>query len=376
MCSNMHKWHVFCTNAQQEKFSKSSKVTNLESHCPHVHTFALHIDAIQSYFPEYFGQDIEVFEGNTGYDSSLETQQLDPQQEDGQEDNEGNFDIETGLWTFPALTTFKPKEMMDPQLIQHTKTCPMKAIEDSTIELKPNPFDHNNMLKNCDCGVGYSNNTDYTLKDHCTLYTRIGPVCCAYFNLPCVNGNCQLEFHEVTEEQGICFSSKVTCAGDEIGWDFVQDVVSKRTSFKAYCDDMTRKYQTNNPLSTGFMSINTFLKWFFGWISNMKIDFRKEIDPVCGYNPKVLGCDGTHIGVSIKHLHLDKPVTQPDLDELKKAKHQRIKRLLIGQKSTREAICYCCNDIMGKITDEQRAKYVNPQQTHLDLYQAVQMKCS
>ena len=64
----------------------------------------------------------------------------------------------------------------------------------------------------------------------------------------------------------------------------------------------------------------------------MKIDFRKEIDPVCGYNPKILTCDGTHIGVSIKHLHLDKPVTQPDTDEIMKAKHQRIRRLLIGKK--------------------------------------------
>ena len=53
--------------------------------CAHL---PLHIDAIQSYFPEYFGQDIEVFEVNTGYDSSQDTQ-LDPQQEDGQEDNEG-----------------------------------------------------------------------------------------------------------------------------------------------------------------------------------------------------------------------------------------------------------------------------------------------
>ena len=73
---------------------------------------------------------------------------------------------------------------------------------------------------------------------------------------------------------------------------------------------------------------------------------------------------------------MDKPVTQPDLDEVKKAKHQRIKMLLIGQKSTREAIRYCCNDILGKITNEERAKYVNPQQTHLNLHQTVQMKCS
>ena len=157
---------------------------------------------------------------------------------------------------------------------------------------------------------GYSQETEYTLKGHSTLYTRMGPVRCSVFNLPCHNGTCELKFEEVAEEQGICFSSKVTCVGDEIGWDFVQDVVTKRTSFKAYCEDMTRKYQTNNPMSPSFMSINTFLKWFFGWMSNMKLDFRKEIDPVCGYHPKILACDGTHIGVSIKHLHLDKPITQ------------------------------------------------------------------
>ena len=47
----------------------------------------------------------------------------------------------------------------------------MKAIQESTIELKPNPFGQNNTLKNCNCGGGYSNNTDYTLQGHSTLYT-------------------------------------------------------------------------------------------------------------------------------------------------------------------------------------------------------------
>ena len=48
-----------------------------------------------------------------------------------------------------------------------------------------------------------------------------------------------MKFEEVAEQNGICFTLKVTCAGDKIGWDFVQDVITKRTSFKAYCDDMT-----------------------------------------------------------------------------------------------------------------------------------------
>ena len=180
--------------------------------------------------------------------------------------------------------------------------------ENGCVELKQHGH-KNNALRMCECGAGYAQETEYTLKGHSTLYTRMGPVHCSLFNLTCHNRICELTFEEVAEEEGMCFSTKVTCADDEIGWDFVQDVVTKRTSFKAYCDDMTRKYQTINPMSPNFMSINTFLKSFFGCMSNMKLDFRKEIDPVCGYNPKILECDGTHIGVSIKHLHLDKPVT-------------------------------------------------------------------
>ena len=44
----------------------------------------------------------------------------------------------------------------------------------------------------------------------------------------------------------------------------------------------------------------------------MNIDFRKEIDPWCEYNPKILVCDGTHVGISLKNLKLANPVTAPD----------------------------------------------------------------
>ena len=44
----------------------------------------------------------------------------------------------------------------------------------------------------------------------------------------------------------------------------------------------------------------------------MKIDFRKEVDPWCKYEPKLLACDGTHVGVSIKHIKLNNPVTAVD----------------------------------------------------------------
>ena len=62
-------------------------------------------------------------------------------------------------------------------------------------------------------------------------------------------------------------------------------------------------------------SVKTFIGWFFGWLSTFKIDFRKEIDPYCGHNPKMLACDGTHISVSLQHLRLDNPVTKADIND-------------------------------------------------------------
>ena len=231
--------------------TKSAKVENAKGLCPHVQTIATHMDSVKSYFPEYFASHVEMSHENN------------PHEEENTEDNEllddnieGNFDVQTGLWDFHSLTKFKPKDMMDPQLIKYTKKRIITTLEEnSCVQLKPNPY-NNKTLRMCDCGAGYSPETEYTLKWHSTLYTRMGPVRCSVFNLPCQNGTCELKFEEVAEEQGIYFAFKVTCAGDEIGWDFVQDVVTKRTSFKAFCEDMTRKYKTNNPMSPSFMSIH------------------------------------------------------------------------------------------------------------------------
>ena len=68
---------------------------------------------------------------------------------------------------------------------------------------------------------------------------------------------------------------------------------------------MTRQYVTNNINTGKFMSPNTFIKWLFDWLCCFKIDFCKHIDPRCRYNPKLLACDGTHIGVSVRSIMLD-----------------------------------------------------------------------
>ena len=79
------------------------------------------------------------------------------------------------------------------------------------------------------------------------------------------------------------------------------------------------------------MSVNTFVKWIFAWMGSMKIDFRKEVDPWCKYEPTVLACDGTHIGVSIKNMKLSTPVTSvDDVDTQVNPSHKRLVPHVVG----------------------------------------------
>ena len=126
--------------------------------------------------------------------------------------------------------------------------------------------------------------------------------------------NCCLAY---TGEQNTShFLSNYTCAGDEIGWDFVSMVKSSKMSFTSFCNEMTRKHKTSNILSAPFMTISTFVKWIFSWMGSMQINFFwKEVDPWCKYEPKILACDGAHIAVSMKYMKLDNPITIPDNTE-------------------------------------------------------------
>ena len=133
---------------------------------------------------------------------------------------------------------------------------------------------------------------------------------CDVYSRMCLGNSCCLEYSG--QDNSIFFLSKMTCAGDEIGWDFISMVKLSRMSFTGFCNEMTRRYKTTNILSVPFMSLDTFVKWVFAWMGSMKIDFRKEINPFCKYNPKILACDGTHVGISLKNLKLENPVTAPD----------------------------------------------------------------
>ena len=77
------------------------------------------------------------------------------------------------------------------------------------------------------------------------------------------------------------------------------------------------------------MSGNTFISYFFAWLSSFQINFRKHIDPKCGHNPRILACDGTHMGVSAKNMKLEYPVTKPDIDIVLESRHRQKQRALI-----------------------------------------------
>ena len=148
------------------------------------------------------------------------------------------------------------------------------------------------------------------------------------------------------------FYTSTTCAGDEIRWDFIHAVKTSKISFTGFCNEMTRVYKTTHTNGDPFMSVKTFIGWFFGWLSAFKIDFHKEIDPYCGHNPKMLACDGTHIGVSLQHLRLDNPVTKADINDQVLWLHGCVTHCLFQNEELHTHVKYMALKAMNKLNEE------------------------
>lgn len=330
----------------KKRIPKNPLMMRTDNLCSHLSTFKGEIEFVQQLFPEYFAsEDIDEQLG----------QEVEMNPDDGDiRSDTGNFNKETGLWDFKAISQHIPKKMMDVSLVNSTMLRNQASIRpDGAVNLKPTPTTSDGTPRQCECGQGYSESCEYVLSTTATLYTRIGAIPCHAYNLKCEGGTCEINFGEVAAEQGIFFYSNFTCAGDEVGWDFVSLVMKTKTSFTAYCTDMSRKYSTNRVNAPSFMSPNTFVNWFFSWLSAMKIDFRKEIDPWCGHDPKILACDGTHIGVSIKHMALDKAVILPDTQEEYKARHRRKDRSIIEDDEARSHLRYLANKMLKKLKPDK-----------------------
>ena len=170
-----------------------------------------------------------------------------------QRDVKGHFNIQTGLWEYTSLSTHKPKDMMDPTLVHSTQKrndfINSNNLDNNTrlygtFELKASTIDATGLQVQCECGSQYSDNI--ILKATSTLYTRTVPVLSKAYNILCDSGNCQLPYSHAAEDKCIFFSILHTYAGDEIGWDFIQNVLKSKVSFSGFCAELTRKYQTTN----------------------------------------------------------------------------------------------------------------------------------
>ena len=222
------------------------------------------------------------------------------------------------------------------------------------------------------CGSQYTYEEDsYELVNTAVLYTCLAALKCMCYNLKCQNKNCTIPYDKEAQHRGIFFYTAKTAIGDEVAWDFINAVQKSKTSFRGFCTEMTQKYQTNQVAAYPFLTRNTFIGYFFGWLSAFKIDFRKEIDPMCKHDPKVLACDGTHISVSVKHMELDHPVTEPDLKEVMKPIHKCRNGVLVYNNEARRQLKYITQKILGKLKPNELLTFEVEERRKQELLQEI-----
>ena len=349
-----------CTNGMcatqmrnKKRIAKTVSLSDADKVCPHLKTVYENFDFVSSHFPHYFNE--EELHFTMGEPEEVNTDDFNIDQD---EENcaKQAFDPNTGLWNCDSYTKHKPYiNSNNPLLVRHTR-------QRNDIVHSSN-FDENNRMYvgmelkpdkhgSCECGAGY-HASEYVLVNKAKLYTRMGVIDCACFDLPCISGQCTKSFKEVAEKKGIFFSTKKTAIGDEIGWDFVSLVRKTKISFSAFCLEMKRRYSTNEIDAAAFISASVFINWFFGWIAAFKIDFRQEVDPWCKHDPKVLACDGTHIGVAVRNLNIEDPVTKVTAPDITlESKHKRFDRILLVDKPSRLHLRYLTKKILNTLTPE------------------------
>jgi hypothetical protein len=154
-----------------------------------------------------------------------------------------------------------------------------------------------------------------------------------------------------------------TAFGQEVCWDFIAEAMATKISFTGYCIELNRRYITTNSLSGPFTSHKTFRKALFAWICKMNIDFRAHVDPFCGEDPKILACDGTHLGISAKQMCLSKPVTSADMDFIALPAHKRKQRLFLQDKEANDFLYFLSQRALGHVT-EVPPEYTGPSLVH------------
>ena len=247
--------------------------------CLHFRTLFSHFGYVKGFFPDYFTDSInEIEEEEQFVVGASESDAVNNDDANVPRSLTGHFDVASGLWKYPALSSHRPKEMQDPHIVNCTQEyndyISSHQLDHATglctgYILKPSPLDPTGQPKSCNCGNTYNKEGAYVGKG--TVYTPMIQV--KYYDTICQMGTCKIPYTQATEEKGIFLKSTYTGEGDKIRWDLIELVCRTKSSFSAYCNELTRRYQTTNIHSGPFMSGNTFISWFFSWIAAFKIDF-------------------------------------------------------------------------------------------------------
>ena len=127
------------------------------------------------------------------------------------------------------------------------------------------------------------------------VYTSIGFVTGKIFKRTCSAGNCTKHYDGY--EGSLFLLSSTKACGHEIGWEYEDQVMTSHQTFTGFCKTLNTRYIRSNSLGR-FLSPAVFIKWWFGWTSSMRIDFR-EICEMCDGNIDYLACDGTKSGMGV-----------------------------------------------------------------------------
>ena len=141
----------------------------------------------------------------------------------------------------------------------------------------------------------------------------------------CSNRRCEILY--TGENECIHFHTRETGCAAVTGYEFMSYLLESHGNFTKFCSIMDRQYKLYFK-DKAFLSVTTFTAWFYGWAAQLDIDFRKSADPFCGTDPKQLACDGTHIGITGKMLHVV-PIDKPETDEIVMPQHTRNSRIFM-----------------------------------------------
>ena len=129
------------------------------------------------------------------------------------------------------------------------------------------------------------------------------------------------------------------------------------------------------PSPAPFVSVVTFLNWFYSWAAAFGIDFRKHADPFCKADPKVVAGDGTHIGITLRRVNVT-PISDPETEDVVPIGNRRFDRVFLQKRDdfsaksmsdARKHLKYLCSKAKGNVSVNDRLDGCEERRRNIDL---------